>query len=117
MTFADAIKTCFNKYADFSGRATRSEYWWFQLFFILVYFMLGILSAVISEMFAMLAIVFALAVFIPAIAAGVRRLHDTDKSGWWLLLGFVPFIGLLLLYFLAIAGTPTDNRFGPVPAN
>jgi uncharacterized membrane protein YhaH (DUF805 family) len=79
--------------------------------------MLGILSAVISEMFAMLAIVFALAVFIPAIAAGVRRLHDTDKSGWWLLLGFVPFIGLLLLYFLAIAGTPTDNRFGPAPAN
>jgi uncharacterized membrane protein YhaH (DUF805 family) len=117
MTFTDAIKTCFNKYADFSGRATRSEYWWFQLFFILVYLALGVLSGAISEMFAMLAIVFALGVFIPALAAGVRRLHDTDKSGWWLLLGFVPLIGLLLIYFLAIAGTSGDNQFGPEPTN
>ncbi len=117
MTFADAIKTCLNKYADFSGRATRSEYWWFQLFFMLVYIALAILSGAISEMFAILALVFALGMLIPATAAGARRLHDTDKSGWWLLLGLVPFIGLLLIYFLAIAGTPNDNRFGPNPAN
>ena len=117
MTFADAIKTCFNKYADFSGRATRSEYWWFQLFFMLVYLALMILSEAISGMFAMLAVVFGLGMLIPATAAGARRLHDTDKSGWWLLLGLVPLIGLLLIYFLAIAGTSGDNRFGPEPAN
>lgn len=117
MTFTDAIKTCFNKYADFSGRATRSEYWWFQLFFMLVYIALVILTGTISEMFAVLILVFALGVFIPALAVGVRRLHDIDKSGWWLLLGLVPFIGLLLIYFLAIAGTPGDNRFGPNPAS
>lgn len=117
MTFTDAIKTCFNKYANFSGRATRSEYWWFQLFFILVYMALAILSSAISEMFAILALVFALGMLIPATAAGVRRLHDTDKSGWWLLLGIVPLIGLLLIYFLAIEGTPGDNRFGEKPAS
>lgn len=117
MTFTDAIKTCLNKYADFSGRATRSEYWWFQLFFMLVYMALAILSGAISDIFAILALVFALGMLIPATAAGARRLHDTDKSGWWLLLGLVPFIGLLLIYFLAIAGTPGDNRFGPNSAN
>ncbi len=112
MTFTDAIKTCFNKYATFSGRATRSEYWWFFLFYIIAYIALIALT-VVSESLALLALVFSLGMLIPSIAVGARRLHDTDKSAWWLLLGIVPLIGLLLIYFLAIPGTQGDNRFGP----
>ena len=115
MTFTDAIKTCFNKYATFSGRATRSEYWWFFLFYIIAYIALIALTAV-SESLALLALVFSLGMLIPSIAVGARRLHDTDKSAWWLLLGIVPLIGLLLIYFLAIPGTQGDNRFGPEPS-
>ena len=114
MNFTEAIKTCYSKYATFSGRASRSEYWWFYLFFLLIMVVFGMLSAV-SELFSMVGGLFMLGSLIPSIAAGVRRLHDTDKSGWWLLLGIVPFIGLLLIYFLAISGTPSDNRFGPNP--
>lgn len=117
MTFSDAIKTCFNKYADFSGRSSPSEFWWFQLFIFLVYVALAILSAAISEWFVVLMGIFMLGVLIPAIAANVRRLHDTDKSGWWLLISLVPFIGIILIYFLAISGTPGDNRFGPAPTS
>ncbi len=112
MTFTEAVKTCYSKYATFSGRASRSEYWWFYLFFILVGFVIGLLSEV-SGIFSIVGGIFILGSIIPSIAAGVRRLHDTDKSGWWLLIGLVPFIGLLLIYFLAIAGTEGENRFGP----
>jgi uncharacterized membrane protein YhaH (DUF805 family) len=117
MTFTDAIKTCFNKYADFSGRASRSEFWWFQLFLFLAYIVFFVLAAAISEMFVALMGIFALGAFIPTLAANVRRLHDTDKSGWWLLISLVPFIGIILLYFLAIPGTSGDNQFGPEPSN
>ena len=115
MNFTEAVKTCYTKYATFSGRATRSEYWWFYLFCMLVMIALAALTS-ISDIFGMIYGVFILGSLIPSIAVGVRRLHDTDKSGWWLLIGLVPFIGLLLIYFLAIAGTPDDNRFGPAPA-
>lgn len=114
MNFSEAVKTCYAKYATFSGRASRSEYWWFYLFFILVIFALASLIS-ISEIFGMIYGLFILFSFIPTIAVGVRRLHDTDKSGWWILIGLVPFVGLLLIYFLAIAGTLDDNRFGPAP--
>lgn len=104
MTFADSIKTCFSKYADFKGRATRSEYWWFILFVFLV----GMVSSMI---YPMLAGVFYLATALPTLAAAVRRLHDTDRSGWFVLLGFIPLIGLVLLYFLVLEGKE-PNRFG-----
>ena len=116
MNFTEAVKTCYAKYATFTGRASRSEYWWFYLFFMLVILALAGLST-ISDMFGMVYGVFMLGSLIPSIAVGVRRLHDTDKSGWWILLGLVPFIGLLLIYFLAIAGTSGDNRFGAEPAS
>ena len=116
MNFTEAVKTCYSKYATFTGRATRSEYWWFYLFFLLVIFVFGFLGEM-SEIFNFAGVLFMLGTLIPSIAAGVRRLHDTDKSGWWLLIGIVPFIGLLLIYFLAISGTPGDNRFGPASTN
>ena len=124
MTFVDSVKTCLAKYADFSGRATRSEYWWFYLAFILFYMaglvLAGILSS-ISETLGMIGFgivaLGALGFILPSLAAGVRRLHDVDKSGWFLLLGLIPIVGLVLLYFFVIPGTPGDNRFGAPPAN
>ncbi|HNU66689.1 MAG: DUF805 domain-containing protein [Methylotenera sp.] len=124
MTFVDSVKTCLAKYADFSGRATRSEYWWFYLAFILFYIaglvLAGILSS-ISETLGMIGFgivaLGALGFILPSLAAGVRRLHDVDKSGWFLLLGLIPIVGLVLLYFFVIPGTPGDNRFGAPPAN
>lgn len=124
MTFVDSVKTCLAKYADFSGRATRSEYWWFYLAFILFCIaglvLAGILSS-ISETLGMIGFgivaLGALGFILPSLAAGVRRLHDVDKSGWFLLLGLIPIVGLVLLYFFVIPGTPGDNRFGAPPAN
>jgi uncharacterized membrane protein YhaH (DUF805 family) len=111
MTFMESIKTCFTKYADFNGRATRSEYWWFYLAYLLAYIPLTVLTAVTgSAIFSMLGGIIALGVILPQIAAGARRMHDSDKSGWFLL---VPFYNL---YLLVIPGAPEDNRFGPSPA-
>ena len=104
MTFSESIKTCFSKYADFNGRASRSEYWWFFLFIVLV----SIAASMISQI---VAVVFSLATFLPSLAAAVRRMHDTDKSGWLLLIGLIPLVGLVLLYFLAQPGKE-PNRFG-----
>ncbi len=112
MTFVDSIKTCLNKYVDFSGRATRSEYWWFYLAYLLAYVGVAALAALTgSSIFGILAMVLSLGLLLPQIAAGVRRMHDSDKSGWFLL---VPFYNL---YLAVIPGTPGDNRFGPPPAN
>jgi uncharacterized membrane protein YhaH (DUF805 family) len=95
MTFQESVTVCFRKYADFNGRATRPEYWWFFLF-------LFVASVAISYVSSTLSIVFTLATFVPAIAAATRRLHDTNRSGWWQLIGLVPLIGInVLIVFLA----------------
>ena len=112
MTFVDSVKTCLSKYATFSGRATRSEYWWFYLAFLLAYIALSILAGVTGSMvFGLLAMVLSLGALLPQLAAGVRRMHDVDKSGWFLL---VPFYNL---YLSVIPGTPGENRFGAPPEN
>ncbi|MCC7635413.1 DUF805 domain-containing protein [Stenotrophomonas rhizophila] len=112
------------RYAQFDGRAGRKEYWMFQLFLFLVilvgYAGMGIgvamESNLLTGLFGVLLGVFSLAVIVPAIAVGIRRLHDIDKSGWFLLVGLIPFVGgLVLLVFNVLPGTPGDNRFGPVP--
>ena len=106
MGIQQAFVTCLKKYADFSGRATRSEYWWFVLCEVLI---LGIAS-LISDWLPGL---FALALVLPALAVGARRLHDTGRSGWWLLLMLVPFIGgLFLLYWAVLPSQPGANAFG-----
>ncbi|MBD3807717.1 MAG: DUF805 domain-containing protein [Epsilonproteobacteria bacterium] len=125
MTFGESINTCLKqKYADFDGRASRSEYWWFALFQFLIYLVLtlvtgGIINYETGEMNSFGAIVLLLAVLaliVPAIAAAVRRLHDTDKSGWWYLISFIPYVGgIILLVLLALPGTSEPNRFGEVP--
>jgi uncharacterized membrane protein YhaH (DUF805 family) len=106
-------------YVGFSGRAGRREYWMFFLVYILIYFGLAILTAIMPNMLAKLlglvTVVFAVGLFIPSVAVGVRRLHDTDHSGWWMLLMIVPLAGLYILYLLIIEGTNGANRFGESP--
>ena len=98
MTFQESVKVCFAKYADFTGRVSRSEYWWFFLFILLV-------SAATSLFSNTLSALFSLATLVPSIAAAARRLHDTNRSGWWQLIVLVPVVGLIvLIVFLAQEG-------------
>ena len=112
MNFTESINTCLKKYFVFEGRACRSEYWWFQLIVSPSYFISTFLENEISYFFLGIT----LFTLIPAISAGVRRLHDTNRSGFFLLISFIPFIGgLVLLLFLIPGGTKGKNRFGPDP--
>lgn len=104
MTFAKSIRTCFSKYADFSGRATRSEYWWFFLFTLLLSAATGMLGDVVSRLSS-------LALVLPSLAVGARRLHDVDKSAWFLLLWFIPLIGWIILLVWAVQKGEEPNRF------
>jgi len=105
MTFGQSIKTCFSKYADFNGRASRSEYWWWVLFVFLVSGATGIVSESLSG-------IFTLAILLPYLAVGARRLHDTDRSGWLLLLNLIPLIGWIILIVFFIQEGKEPNRFG-----
>ena len=109
MTFAESIKTCFSKYADFNGRASRSEMWWWMLFVFLASAATSILGDAVSALFS-------LGVFLPHIAVVARRLHDTDRSGWLQLLVLIPLIGLILVIYWCVQESKEPNRFGP-PAN
>ncbi len=112
MTFSDSVSTCLKKYFVFEGRASRSEYWWFQLIVSPSYLISTILENEIGYFFLGIT----LFTLIPAISAGVRRLHDTNRSGFFLLISFIPFIGgLVLLFFLIPEGTKGKNKFGPDP--
>jgi len=104
MTFQESIKVCFSKYADFTGRASRSEYWWFMLFLILVSLAASMISPMLSGLFS-------LGTLLPALAAATRRLHDTNRSGWWQLIAFVPVIGLIvMLIFFAQEGKAGEEK-------
>ena len=119
MDFQTAVRTCIvEKYANFGGRAARPEFWWFVLFLVAGNFVLGLLDAMIFwgdvRVFAPL---FSLAMFLPALGASVRRLHDSNHTGWWVLLHLIPVIGtLVMIYFYVLKGDGGTNRFGPPPA-
>jgi uncharacterized membrane protein YhaH (DUF805 family) len=103
------------KYAVFSGRARRKEYWMFVLFNIIISFVLGFVEGLMGGT-GIIGLVYSLAVFIPSIAVGVRRLHDTGRSGWWLLLILIPLIGAIaLLIFMVQEGKDEENDFGRNP--
>ena len=111
-----------NHYADFDGRARRKEYWMFALVNIGVYLSVSAVAGILSWMWEplgwlpMLAyLVFALAVAVPSLALTVRRLHDTGKTGWLVLIGLIPLVGLVLLYFMILEGDPGPNEYGPDP--
>ena len=109
------------KYAVFTGRARRSEYWFFILFNVIISLVLGFIDGFLGlgdpeAAVGLLSVIYGLAVLMPSIAVGVRRLHDTDRSGWWLLISLIPLIGgIVLLVFFVLDGTPGENRFGPNP--
>lgn len=106
--FIDAIKICFNKYADFNGRAPRAEYWWWTLFYVLADCVVG--------WFPILGWAAMVALIIPSLAVTWRRLHDIGKGGGWCFLGLIPFVGqIILIVWMCQPGEPYPNRFGPNP--
>jgi uncharacterized membrane protein YhaH (DUF805 family) len=108
--FIEALK----KYAVFSGRARRKEYWMYTLFVGILYIVVAIITAVTKQ--PAIVAVFWLAFFLPGLAVTVRRLHDTDRSGWWVLIGLVPLAGfIVMLVFLCADSQPGANKFGPNP--
>lgn len=124
MDMVTAVKTVLSKYATFSGRAARPEYWWWVLATIILFLVLGVIDgALVAPMLGFeafeptagqpISLIASLGLLIPNLAVAARRLHDTDKSGWWLLLGLIPLIGNLVLIFLLVQrGTEGANRFG-----
>jgi uncharacterized membrane protein YhaH (DUF805 family) len=134
MGFMGAVRSGFSNYVTFSGRARRSEYWYWVLFVVIVAFFALFLdmrffpewvtaSAEVAEGMASaqatggpITALVGLGLFLPGLAVTVRRLHDTDRRGWWILLGLIPIIGIIvLIVFYCTAGTPGPNRFGPDP--
>lgn len=110
MNFIDAVKTCLNKYADFDGRASRSEFWWFAL----AAWIVNLLSEAIA--IQVLIIVISLALIIPQLAVGSRRLHDTGRSAWWLLLYLIPIVGWIWLIVLYCQPSQIGyNEYGADP--
>ncbi|HTW61900.1 MAG TPA: DUF805 domain-containing protein [Terracidiphilus sp.] len=110
------------RYAEFNGRSRRKEYWIYTLYNIVIYMVLylagfvTLLRSSIYMVFFGLAFVYALAVLVPSLSVCVRRLHDIDKSGWFILIGLIPAVGgIILLVLLCLDGTPGDNRYGPSP--
>lgn len=109
------------KYAVFSGRSRRKEYWYFTLFYIFITIALAIVDSALgtwapSVGIGLLSGIFGLALLLPSIAVTVRRLHDTDRTGWWYLISFIPIIGpLVLLVFVVMDSTPGSNRYGSNP--
>lgn len=104
MTFGKSISTCFSKYAAFDGRAVRSEYWWFFLFTFLAPAALAMINETLAQLFS-------LAALLPSLAVGARRLHDTDRSGWFLLLWLIPIVGWIILIVWAAQEGKEPNRF------
>lgn len=116
MGFTESVRTVLTeRYADFQGRSARPEYWWFVLFNFLVNIVIAIIAGIIGETVgSILSLLVMLALIIPGIAVTVRRLHDTDRSGWWILIALIPIVGtIVLLVFMLLPGTPGENRFGP----
>ena len=111
MNFTESIQTCYKKFFDFSGRASKSEYWWFQLYQAIIY----VLSLVFQSDLALLFSIVVIANLLPLYAAAVRRIHDSNKSGWFVLLSFIPIIGLYVFVLLVQDGSKGKNRFGPKP--
>ena len=109
------------KYAEFGGRAQKAEYWFFFLFTILVSVGLGIIDRITGSFMpqvgmGLLGVLYSLAVFIPTLAVSIRRLHDTGRSGWWLLIGLIPLVGVIvLIIFMVQDSNPGENQYGPNP--
>lgn len=130
MTFQDAVKTCLSKYVTFSGRASRSEYWFFYLATILIMIVASILDGILGTGFkavnpltgleqnsgyGWIYLLAVLGLFLPSLAVGIRRLHDGNRSGWWWLIALTGIGAIVLLVWFIQKGTTGENRYGPDP--
>src|SRR3954452_19908175 len=119
MSFQDAVRTCFQKYVTFSGRARRSEFWYFVLFNVIVGFVAGIIDVIIGTRSSygtgLIQSLASLALLLPNLAVGARRLHDTGRSGWWLLIGLIPLVGAIVLLVFFVQDSHPANQYGPNP--
>lgn len=121
MSFIDAVSSALRQYATFSGRARRAEYWWFVLFSLLVSLVAGVVDRALgtggdADSVGIVGLVTSLALLLPGLAVAVRRLHDTEKSGWWVLAFLIPLVGFVLwLMFMLAQSDPYTNRYGPSP--
>ncbi|UWQ19155.1 DUF805 domain-containing protein [Jannaschia sp. M317] len=113
MSFEVAVIRCLRGYLDFSGRATRAEYWWFQAFLLLLTFGALVLGSLSETAGGWMFILVIAAFMVPTLAVAVRRLHDIGWSGWWLLLTFLPFGQLAIMIMSVLPGQATENRWGP----
>ena len=126
MSFLDAIKSFWSHYSKFKGRSRRSEYWWIQLFLVLTNLVvaaidLALMNGDVDRFIAnggggIVGLIWILVTIVPALAVLVRRLHDTGKTGWWAVIGFVPLIGgIVLLVFTVLDSDAGENKFGVSP--
>jgi uncharacterized membrane protein YhaH (DUF805 family) len=114
MTFGEAVKAGFDNYVKFDGRASRPEFWWWVLFAFLVSVAARLLDAALGIHF--LYAIAGLGLFLPGLGVSIRRLHDTNRSGWWILIGLIPIIGfIVLLVFYIQESDAGDNQYGPPP--
>jgi uncharacterized membrane protein YhaH (DUF805 family) len=120
MGFVEAVQSCLRQYVGFTGRARRSEYWWFFLFTILVSIVAGVLDSILGTMnddtnVGVIGTIASLALLLPSIAVAIRRLHDTSRSGWWILIGLIPIVGWIILIVFYCQDSHGDNKYGPSP--
>ena len=114
MSFVDAVRSVLTQYAVFSGRSRRSEYWWYTLFAVVVSLVASQIDAALGSQ--VVSIILALALLLPGLGVSIRRLHDTGRSGWWLLIGLVPVVGVIvLIVFYVQDSQPMTNAYGPSP--
>ncbi|MBA3907204.1 MAG: DUF805 domain-containing protein [Pseudonocardiales bacterium] len=121
MSFQDAVRTCLQqRYAQFSGRSRRSEFWFFVLFSAIVRAIANILDAILhtgnpNTGGGLVSTLVLLALLVPSLAVAVRRLHDTGRSGWWLLIALIPLVGIIVLIVWWAQDGHSDNQYGPNP--
>ena len=120
MGFVEAVQSCFRQYVGFTGRARRSEYWWFVLFGFLVSIVTGLLDTMLGTMdddtkIGVIGTIASLALLLPSIAVAIRRLHDTSRTGWWILIGLIPVVGWIILIVFYVQDSHGDNEYGRSP--
>ncbi len=117
MTFGEAVRSGFDHYVKFDGRASRPAFWWWFLFGVLVGIGASIIDAIIGS-FGVVSGLVALALLLPNLSVAIRRLHDTGHTGWWVLIGLIPIIGfIVLLIFYLRQSDPGENQYGPPPTD
>ncbi|MBD8606039.1 DUF805 domain-containing protein [Aeromicrobium sp. CFBP 8757] len=113
MNMQEAVQSVLSQYANFNGRARRSEYWFFTLALFIASIVAGIIDAILGAM--ILQWVLIIATIVPSLSVGARRLHDTDKSGWLQLIGIIPIVGWIVLIVFFATDSGPDNKYGPNP--